>query len=75
MFSYTPLMILLAKNGMSKTELRESIGISTTTLAKISKNEPISFDTLEKLCVFFKCPIEDIIEHIPNPDPDNKKID
>lgn len=42
MISYKPLLRLLLERDMSKTELREVIGFSTTTLAKISKNEYIS---------------------------------
>lgn len=32
MFSYTPLFTLLVQKGMTKTQLREAIGIGTGTL-------------------------------------------
>ena len=32
MFSYTPLFTLLVQKGMTKTQLREAVGIGTGTL-------------------------------------------
>ena len=64
MFSYTPLFTLLVQKGMTKTQLREATGIGTNTLAKISKNEYVSMSTLDSICKYFHCKIEDIIEFI-----------
>lgn len=66
MISYEPLLINLVKRRITKTQLRESIGFSTATLAKISKNEYISMETLENICNFLNCKIEDVVEFIPN---------
>jgi DNA-binding Xre family transcriptional regulator len=63
--SYRPLFVLLAQNGMKKTDLLEKVGISPTTLAKFAKNEHVSGDTIEKLCVYFQCQPGDIYEVIP----------
>ena len=38
MFSYKPLLRLLVEKDMTKTQLRESTGMSMNTIAKISKN-------------------------------------
>lgn len=64
MFSYTPLFVLLAKKKMSKTKLRELTGIGTGTLAKMSKDEYVSMEVLDKICKCLDCKIEDVIEHI-----------
>lgn len=64
MISYKPLLRLLLERDMSKTELREVVGFSTATLAKISKNEYISMETLEKICKHLNCKVENIIEFI-----------
>lgn len=63
MFSYKPLLKQLVDKEMSKTELRLKAGISTVTLAKISKNENISMEALDKICTALECRIEDVIEH------------
>ena len=65
MFSYKPLLKLLVDKNMTKTQLREQLGISMATLAKISKDEYISMKVLDDICNLLNCKIEDIIEHQP----------
>ena len=65
MFSYKPLLKLLIDKNMTKTQLREQLGISMATLAKISKNEYISMKILDDICSLLNCKIEDIVEHQP----------
>ena len=63
MFNYKPLLKLLIDKGMTKTQLREQLGISMSTLAKISKDEYISMKVLDDICNLLNCKIEDVIEH------------
>ena len=63
MFNYKPLLRLLVNNEMTKTQLKEHVGFSTATLAKISKNEYVSMETLDNICKYFNCKIEDVVEH------------
>lgn len=65
MFNYKPLLKLLIDKNMTKTQLREQLGISMATLAKISKNEYISMKVLDDICNLLECKIEDVIEHQP----------
>ena len=65
MFNYKPLLKLLIDKGMTKTQLREQLGISMATLAKISKNEYVSMKVLDDICRLLNCKIEDVIEHQP----------
>lgn len=65
-FSYNPLWKILIDRGMTKTQLRLQLGISTATLAKLSKDEYVSMTVLNQICSLLDCRIEDIIEHIPN---------
>lgn len=65
MFSYKPLLKLLIDKNMTKTQLREQLGISMATLAKISKNEYISMKVLDDICNLLHCKIGDVIEHQP----------
>ena len=64
MFSYKPLLKLLIEKNMTKTQLREATGMSMNTLAKISKNEYVSMSTLDSICNYLHCRIEDVIEFI-----------
>ena len=65
-FNYNRLWKLLIDRGMNKTQLRESIGIGTATLAKLSANENVSLDIIDKICTFLDCQPGDIMEHIPD---------
>lgn len=65
MISYKRLKVTLAERDMSKTDLRERIKISTNTLAKFEKGEPVSLNVLEKICLELNCRIEDIVEIVP----------
>lgn len=64
MLNYTKLWLLLESKGMKKTDLTKNKVISTATLAKLSKNETITSDTIEKLCGFLECQPSDIMEYI-----------
>lgn len=66
MISYKPLLIQLVKKDMTKTQLRETVGISTSTLAKITKNEYISLEVVDRICNTLNCKIEDVVEYIPD---------
>ena len=62
MISYKPLFRLLLERDMTKTQLREAVGFSSATLAKMSKGEYISLETVENICKYLNCKIEDVIE-------------
>lgn len=49
-------------------EVSEETGINRMTLSKMinHKNYSTVTDNLDKLCTFFKCKVEDLIEHIPD---------
>lgn len=60
--SYNKLWKLLIDKGMTKTEMRIKADISTTTLAKMGKNETVSMDVLLRICKALKCNISDVME-------------
>lgn len=60
--SYDGLWNVLNERGISKTEFRKLLNISTVTLAKISKNEPVSMSIIEAICLTFHCKIEEIMK-------------
>ena len=63
-FSYKRLWKLLIDKEMSKTEYRQSIGMSPSTLAKMTNGENISLEIIERTCKLFGCRVEDIIEYV-----------
>lgn len=66
MLNYTKLWILLEKRGMKRTDLKEIM--SSATLAKLGKNEPVSSTVIEKVCDYLHCQPGDMMENITNED-------
>ena len=66
MLDFMKLWILLEKRGMKKTDLKQVI--SSATLAKLGKNEPVSSTVIEKVCGFLECQPGDIMEYISEKD-------
>lgn len=64
MLSYNKLWKLLIDKGMTKTEMRLKADISTTTLAKLGKNETVSMEVLLKICKVLECNVGDIMDVI-----------
>lgn len=60
--SYNKLWKLLIDKKMTKTDLRLKVDISTSTLAKLSKDEQVSLDVLAKICKTLDCDISEIME-------------
>ena len=60
--NYNKLLKLLIDKKMTKTELRERAKISSSTIAKIGKEEMLSPDVLMKICEVLDCDISDILE-------------
>ena len=64
MFSFNPLWKKLIDNNMNKTTFATNCSISKTTLAKMSKIEYIDMKSLDKICNYFNCNINEVVEHI-----------
>lgn len=60
--SYNKLWKLLIDRGMKKTDLKNATGISSSTISKMGKNEPVSMDSMLKVCKVLNCDIGDIVE-------------
>lgn len=64
---YKNLWKLLIDKNMNKSDLKNAAGISFNVMAKIGKNETISFESIEKICYALDCNIGDIIEIVKEP--------
>ena len=66
--SYNKLFKLLIDRNLKKTEFAKEVGISGNTLAKLSKNDTISMDSIVRICRYLKCDVGDIMEVLPEND-------
>ncbi len=62
--SYKKLWKILIDKDMKKKDLQSATGLSSSSIAKLSKNEPVNLEVLYKICDVLKCNIQDIIEFI-----------
>ena len=62
--SYNKLWKMLIDQNMNKRDLAEKSGVSTASIAKLSKGANIITDVLLKICEAMNCHIEDILETI-----------
>lgn len=60
--NYDKLLKILIDKKMTKTELRQKAKISSSTLAKIKKQEVLSDDVLNKICSVLDCEVDNIVE-------------
>lgn len=63
-FNYKPLWKLLIDKEMNKKQLMEKTNISKSTMDKMGRNENVSMEILDRLCLYFSCDISDIVEHV-----------
>ena len=66
-WSYKPLWHLLINRELKRIDLLTVAGINASALTHMGKNEPVTMNTLNKLCNALHCRVEDIVEHIPDP--------
>lgn len=59
--SYDKLWKLMIDKKMNKIQLKDAAKISTNAVAKLSKNEAVSLDTLYKICCVLNCDVGDIL--------------
>lgn len=62
--SYKKLWKLLIDKDMLKKDLAARAEISSTSIAKLSKNENVNTDILRKICNALQCDISDIMEMV-----------
>lgn len=68
--SYNKLWKLLINKQIKKSNLRKKAGISSSSLAKLSKDENVTTEVLSKICQELKCDVADIMEFVPDPMPE-----
>lgn len=69
---YNVMMIIINlynirwRRKFTRKELSEAIGVSPTTITKLTKGEhvDVKLSTLEKICEFFECSVKDILMEV-----------
>lgn len=67
--SYKKFFDKLAECGMSQKEFKDKSGISSGIIDKLLHNKNLNVDTICRICDYFSCMPEDIMEFIPDTAP------
>ena len=60
--NYIKLWKILLDKNLKRTDLKDLANISSSTLAKLGKNDYVSMESLEKICSALQCNIGDIVD-------------
>lgn len=64
MVSYDKLWKKLIDLKLKKKDLKDITGIGSTTMSKLTNNEPVSMAVMIKICIALKCNIGDVMDVI-----------
>lgn len=68
--SYKKLWKLLIDRDMKKKDLAAAANISTYTVNKLNRGENVNTDTLVSICKVLGCTFDDIMELLPDEQPE-----
>lgn len=63
-FSYSKLWKILIDKKMMKKDLMAKATITSSTMAKMGKDQPVSMEVLGRICGALDCNIGDIVDYI-----------
>lgn len=63
--TYKKLFHLLIDRGISTSELTERAGFSANILTRLRRDQYVSLDSIEKICLALGCKVDEILEFIP----------
>ena len=75
MIKYDRLWVTMKERVITQYDLYEHYQITRSLLDRLRKNKNVEIYTIDRLCSILHCEIEDIVEHIPEPDEMNEKTD
>lgn len=63
-FSFSKLWKILIDKKMMKKDLMAKATITSSTMAKMGKDQPVSMEVLGRICEALDCNIGDIVDYI-----------
>jgi DNA-binding Xre family transcriptional regulator len=73
--NYNKLFKILIDRRINKGELAKMAGVSTSSLAKLWRNENVNMIIIIKICRALGCTIDDMIEILPATEKNNPQGD
>lgn len=60
--SYDKLFHMMIDKRMTNSQLMTKAGFSANIITRLKKNQYISLESIEKLCIAMECSVDDILE-------------
>lgn len=74
MITYFKLLDMLNRRGMTREQLKNAAGLSSSTMTKISKGESVTLLTINSICNVLQCQPGDILEWEPDTPKNKEKL-
>lgn len=71
--SYNKLFTKLKENEIRQTDFFNSVKIGGTTIKKLRNNDSVTTNTICRICDYFNCMLDEIMEFIPDSDYEDKR--
>ena len=62
---YDKLFHLMIDKKISNSQLKDLAGVSANIITRLKRDEYISTESIEKICLALNCGVDDILEFIP----------
>ena len=72
MIDYSPFWNTIKKKKISTYYLIKTCRVSSSTLTRLRRNMPLTTVTLDDLCRFLNCEIQEILQYVPDKQNDEK---
>ena len=63
--TYKKLFHLLIDRGVPTRELTQKAGFSANILTRLRRDQYVSLDSIEKICLALDCKVDDILDFVP----------
>lgn len=71
--TYKKLFHLMIDRNITNAELMEKAGFSANIITRLKRDNYLSLDTIEKICLALECKVDDILEFIPEQQADDDR--
>ena len=62
-FTYTALWNNLNRHNIGKWDLCQALGLSSSTMAKMTNGQQVSMDVLARICEYLDCGLNEVVEY------------
>lgn len=62
---YDKLFYLMIDKKISNVQLKDMAGVSANIITRLKRDEYISTESIEKICLALNCGVDDILEFVP----------